>query len=139
MPVHMQLLGKCSYEDAVQWSVANAEEVGEGYSFSKEAIVVWTMVNSQKLIKQGIRINCVLPGLTSTPMLTDQIAVKTSPAVLDTVMQPMGRPAQPEEQAAPLIMLNSAAASYVNGVAFNVDGGRMAGVMTSQIHPSAAA
>ena len=79
IPVHVKLLAKSSYEDAVQWSEENAQEVGEGYSFSKEAIVVWTMVNSQKLVRQGIRINCVLPGLTSTPMLTEQIAVKSIP------------------------------------------------------------
>jgi NAD(P)-dependent dehydrogenase (short-subunit alcohol dehydrogenase family) len=59
-------------------------------------------------------------------MLTDQIAVTTSSAVLESVIQPIGRAARPEEQAFPLIMMNSAAAGYLNGAAINVDGGRLA-------------
>jgi NAD(P)-dependent dehydrogenase (short-subunit alcohol dehydrogenase family) len=126
IPVHRQLLGMAGYDAAVRWVEQNLETVGEGYGFSKEAIVVWTLANSQKLIKRGIRINCVLPGLTQTPMLTDQIAVNTSSAVLEGVIQPMGRAARPEEQAFVLVVINSGAAGYLNGAAINVDGGRLA-------------
>jgi NAD(P)-dependent dehydrogenase (short-subunit alcohol dehydrogenase family) len=129
--VHKQLLTIEGYDDAVRWAEDNAETVSEGYSFSKEAIVVWTMLMSQTLIKRGIRINCVLPGLTKTPMLDDQIAVKTRAEVLAGVIQPIGRPARPEEQAFPLVMLCSGAASYLNGAALNVDGGRLAGLATA--------
>jgi NAD(P)-dependent dehydrogenase (short-subunit alcohol dehydrogenase family) len=126
IPVHKRLLAIEGYDAAVRWAEENLAIVGEGYGFSKEAIVVWTLANSQKLIKRGVRINCVLPGLTQTPMLTDQIAVTTSSAVLESVIQPIGRAARPEEQAFPLIMMNSAAAGYLNGAAINVDGGRLA-------------
>lgn len=37
------------------------------------------------------------------------------------------------KSAAVLVMLNSDAASYVNGVALAVDGGFMGGVMTGQV------
>jgi NAD(P)-dependent dehydrogenase (short-subunit alcohol dehydrogenase family) len=124
--VHKQLLAAAGYADALRWSEQHLETVGEGYGFSKEAIVVWTLTQSQTLIKRGIRINCVLPGLTQTPMLTDQIAVSTSSEVLEGVIQPMGRPATPEEQAFALVMMNSPAAGYLNGAALNVDGGRLA-------------
>jgi NAD(P)-dependent dehydrogenase (short-subunit alcohol dehydrogenase family) len=126
--VHKQLLAAAGYTEAVRWSEDHQDAVGEGYGFSKEAIVVWTLTESQTLIKRGIRINCVLPGLTQTPMLTEQIAVNTSSEVLQAVIQPIGRPATPEEQALPLLMLNSAAAGYLNGAALNVDGGRLARV-----------
>ena len=126
IPVHRRLLEIEGYDAAVRWVEENLETVGEGYGFSKEAIVVWTLANSRTLIKRGIRINCVLPGLTQTPMLTDQIAVKTSSEVLASVIQPIGRAACPEEQAFPLVMMNSAAAGYLNGAAINVDGGRLA-------------
>jgi NAD(P)-dependent dehydrogenase (short-subunit alcohol dehydrogenase family) len=131
IPLHKELLKVEGYEGAVHWAEDHAEAVSEGYSFSKEAIVVWTMTRSQQLIKRGIRINCVLPGLTQTPMLTDQIAVKTASSVLDAVIQPIGRPARPEEQAFPLVMISSSAASYLNGAALNVDGGRLAGLATA--------
>jgi NAD(P)-dependent dehydrogenase (short-subunit alcohol dehydrogenase family) len=126
IPLHKRFLANTGYAEAVRWAEENLETVGEGYGFSKEAIVVWTLAQSQKLIKRGIRINCVLPGLTQTPMLTDQIAVNTSREVLEGVIQPIGRPATPDEQAFPLVMMNSAAAGYVNGAALNVDGGRLA-------------
>jgi NAD(P)-dependent dehydrogenase (short-subunit alcohol dehydrogenase family) len=126
IPVHKQLLAAASFEAAVRWTEENLDTVGEGYGFSKEALVVWTLAQSQTLIERGIRINCVLPGLTQTPMLTDQIAVATSSEVLQGVIQPMGRPATPQEQALPLVMMNSPAAGYLNGAALNVDGGRLA-------------
>lgn len=126
VPLHKELLATPGYDDAVAWAQAHADDVGEGYSFSKEAVVVWTLLQSQALVTRGVRINCILPGLTKTPMLDDQIAVNTSRDVLDSVVQPMGRPARPEEQAFMLLAINSPAASYLNGAAINVDGGRFA-------------
>jgi NAD(P)-dependent dehydrogenase (short-subunit alcohol dehydrogenase family) len=136
VPVHKGLIAIPGYADAVDWAEANADEIGEGYSFSKEAIVVWTMLRAQELIGRGIRINCILPGLTQTPMLTDQIAVKTSRATLDEVVRPSGRPGRPEEQAFALVAITSPAASYVNGAALNVDGGRMARVAMGMTRPT---
>jgi NAD(P)-dependent dehydrogenase (short-subunit alcohol dehydrogenase family) len=126
IPLHKTLIAIEGYEELVRWSEENADQLADGYTLSKEAIVVWTMLRAQDLIARGIRINCILPGLTQTPMLTDQIAVKTSAAVLDAVIQPSGRPARPEEQAFFLAVINSDAASYLNGAAINVDGGRLA-------------
>jgi NAD(P)-dependent dehydrogenase (short-subunit alcohol dehydrogenase family) len=130
IPVHTQLLAPADFDTGVRWSQEQAETVGEGYTFSKEAIVVWTMIIAQQLIGRGIRANCVLPGLTQTPMLDNQIAVKTSRQVLDDVIKPIGRAARPEEQAFPLVMICSSAASYINGAALNVDGGRLAALAT---------
>jgi NAD(P)-dependent dehydrogenase (short-subunit alcohol dehydrogenase family) len=127
IPIHKELLAVAGYEPVVAWCQQNAQIVGEGYTFSKEAIVVWTMMIAQQLVtSRGIRANCVLPGLTQTPMLHNQIAVNTSRQVLDDVIKPMGRAARAEEQAFPLVMICSGAASYINGAALNVDGGRLA-------------
>ena len=46
---------------------------------------------------------------------------------------PINRRSRPEEQAGPLVFLNSDAASYVNGVALPVDGGFMGAVATGAI------
>jgi NAD(P)-dependent dehydrogenase (short-subunit alcohol dehydrogenase family) len=48
-------------------------------------------------------------------------------------MQPINRRSTPEEQARPLVFLNSDAASYINGVVLPVDGGFMGGITTGQI------
>jgi NAD(P)-dependent dehydrogenase (short-subunit alcohol dehydrogenase family) len=136
LPVLMGLLKIDSFEGIVKWSQENAETVREGYAFSKEALIVWTMMTSTSLIKRGIRINCTLPGPTQTPMMK-QFEAATQASVLEAATQPINRRSTPEEQAGPLVFLNSDAASYVNGVAFPVDGGFLGGVATGQIDLSA--
>ena len=132
VPVTMQLLEIDTYEGAVKWCEANMETVREGYSFSKEAMILWTMRSSFFLIKRGIRINCTLPGPTQTPMMAE-FESATASAVLDAAMQPINRRSTPQEQANALVFLNSDVASYVNGVAFPVDGGFLAGVSTGLV------
>jgi NAD(P)-dependent dehydrogenase (short-subunit alcohol dehydrogenase family) len=132
IPKIMELVSTASFEDGLKWCEANPDLVAEGYSFSKEAIIVWTLFTSSKLIKKGIRINCSLPGPTQTPMM-NSFESATPVAVIDAAAQPINRRATPDEQAGPLVFLNSDAASYVNGVAFPVDGGFMGGLATGQI------
>lgn len=132
IPTLMQLIQIDNFEGAMKWCEENAETVREGYAFSKEAIIVWTMLISSRLIKQGIRINCTLPGPTQTPMMA-QFEAATKASVLDAAAQPINRRSTADEQAGPLVFLNSDAASYVNGVAFPVDGGFLGGLATGQI------
>lgn len=136
IPVTMQLLQAQGFEAGLKWCEENTDTVAEGYSFSKEAIIVWTQLISSKLIKQGIRINCTLPGPTETPMMKE-FESATPDAVLRAAMQPIDRRSTPEEQAKPLIFLNSDGASYINGVVLPVDGGFMGGMATGQVDISA--
>jgi NAD(P)-dependent dehydrogenase (short-subunit alcohol dehydrogenase family) len=136
VPVLMGLLQLDSYEGAVDWCKSNLETVREGYSFSKEVIIVWTMMFAARFIKQGIRMNCTLPGPTQTPMMA-QFLSATQPSIIEAATQPINRRSSPEEQAGPLVFLNSDAASYINGVALPVDGGFLGGMATGQIDASA--
>jgi len=136
MPVIMELLKQRSYADAVRWCEGNLQTVAEGYTFSKECTIVWTMMTAAHLIKQGIRLNCTLPGPTETPMMKD-FEAKSGASVIAAATQPINRRSKPEEQAGPLVFLNSDAASYVNGVPFPVDGGFIGGVSTGQVDLSA--
>jgi 3-oxoacyl-[acyl-carrier protein] reductase len=47
-----------------------------------------------------------------------------------SVLIPLGRPAQPEEAAAPVLFLASPLSNYVNGQVINVTGGQFAGMYT---------
>jgi NAD(P)-dependent dehydrogenase (short-subunit alcohol dehydrogenase family) len=132
MPVLMELLKTGSFAAALDWCEANKDTVREGYALSKEAIILWTMMASFQLIERGIRINCTTPGPTQTPMMA-AFEAATPRAVLDAAMRPINRRSTPDEQAGPLVFLNSDFASYVNGVSFPVDGGFMAGIATGQI------
>lgn len=132
IPVHMELLQTKGFDGAMAWAESHLDQVGEGYAFSKEAVIVWTLLTSNPLIKQGIRINCITPGPTQTPMMKDFEAA-TKMSVLDAAMEPINRRSTPEEQAKPLVFLNSDAASYINGVCLPVDGGFMGSLTTGQI------
>ena len=136
VPVHMEMLAITDYDASLAWLEAHQDHVREGYSFSKEAIIVWTMRESFHLIRKGIRINCTLPGPTQTPMMKE-FESATAVSVIDAAMQPINRRSTPMEQAGPLLFLNSDAASYVNGVVLPADGGFMAGLATGQVDLSA--
>jgi NAD(P)-dependent dehydrogenase (short-subunit alcohol dehydrogenase family) len=134
VPVLMELLQIDSFEGAVKWSEDHADVVREGYAFSKESVCVWTMMTATTLIKRGIRMNCTMPGPTQTPMMA-HFEAASKPSVLEAATQPINRRATPEEQAAPLLFLNSSVASYVNGLAVPIDGGLMGGISTGRIDP----
>ncbi|MDT0509919.1 coniferyl-alcohol dehydrogenase [Novosphingobium sp. MMS21-SN21R] len=115
------------FDAAVEWCASRPEMVTEGYRFSKEAVIVWTMMHSASLIGRGIRMNCTLPGAVQTPMLVE-IEKVTPTAVIDQVAQPIGRRSSADEQAAVLLFLGSDAAGYINGAVLPVDGGFMASI-----------
>ena len=110
------------FDPAQAWLDAHPELVGNGYIFSKEAVLFWTMHAGSRLIRDGIRINCICPGPTDSPMLEGIIADIGARRV-DAYTYPIGRRARVDEQAAALLFLNSDGATFVNGVALDVDGG----------------
>lgn len=132
IPTNMEFVTTKGYQGAVDWCQANMETVREGYSFSKENVIVWTQFMGAHLIKKGIRINCTLPSPTQTPMMA-QFHAASGKDVVDAAAEPMGRYSTPDEQAGGLILLNSNLASIINGVVLPVDGGFMGGVATGQV------
>lgn len=132
IPIHMELLATKGFKGALDWCQAHLDTVAEGYSFSKEAVIVWTQLSGCSLIKRGIRINCTLPSPTETPMMKE-FQSATPKEVIDAAAQPIGRYSTPEEQAGGIVGLNSNLLSFVNGVVLPVDGGFMGGLATGQI------
>ena len=116
------------FADTVRWLEDHPEEIASGYAPSKEAIIVWTVWRSFELGKLGIRINCTSPGPTDTPMMPD-FEEQVGKAFMDNYPIPLGHRSTPEEQAYPLIFLNSGAASSMTGENILTDGGTM-GAMT---------
>lgn len=130
--IHMELLETKGFQGALDWTEAHADQVAEGYAFSKEAIIVWTQFMGAQLIRKGIRINCSLPSPTQTPMMAIFHAT-AGKAVVDAAAEPLGRYATPAEQAGPIVLLCSDAMAIVNGIVMPVDGGFMGGLATGQI------
>jgi len=132
IPTSMEIIATKGFQAAVDWCEANLETVAEGYSFSKENVIVWTQFTGAHLIKKGIRINCTLPSPTQTPMMAtfEQASGKD---VVEAATQPMGRYSTAAEQAGGLVLVNSDLAGIINGVVLPVDGGFMGGVATGQV------
>ena len=59
-------LGTTDYETGAKW--IEAHEGTDNYSFSKQAINAYVGREAFPLLKQGIRINAILPGPTDTPL-----------------------------------------------------------------------
>ena len=110
------------WDETVKWLEDHPGEIASGYAPSKEAIIVWTIWRSFELGKLGIRINCTSPGPTDTPMMPD-FEDQVGKAFMDKYPIPLGRRQTPEEQAYPLIFLNSKAASAITGENVLTDGG----------------
>jgi NAD(P)-dependent dehydrogenase (short-subunit alcohol dehydrogenase family) len=121
------LLDTATMAEGIEWCRRNPEPVadGGGYRLSKEAIILYGMANVAALGAKGIRINCTAPGVTDTPIL-DQLRSAYGQQFLDSFRTPLGRAADPDEQAGVLVFLNSGAASYITGQVIWVDGGSVA-------------
>jgi NAD(P)-dependent dehydrogenase (short-subunit alcohol dehydrogenase family) len=121
------LLHSGDFAGGVQWCRAHPDALADGgYRLSKEAVILYGMLNADSLASRGIRINCTAPGVTETPIL-DQLRSSYGQGYLDDIPKPLGRVASAAEQAAPLAFLNSPAAGYITGQVLWVDGGNIAG------------
>jgi NAD(P)-dependent dehydrogenase (short-subunit alcohol dehydrogenase family) len=136
MPTIVELLGTSGFDGARIWCEKHLDVVADGYMFSKEAIIVYTMQTAMASVGDGIRVNCISPGPTATPMMPE-FEKAVGAELLEKFRGPMERMSQPEEQGWPLVFLNSDAASYITGLNLVVDGGFVAGVMTGAIDMNA--
>lgn len=92
------------------------------YASSKGAIDVMTLGLSKEVAEEGIRVNCVRPGVTDTE-------IHASGGMPDRVVRmasvlPMGRAAQSDEIAESILWLLSPQSSYVSGAILDVAGSR---------------
>jgi NAD(P)-dependent dehydrogenase (short-subunit alcohol dehydrogenase family) len=94
---------------------------GAAYVAAKAGVEMLSRNGALEFAEFGIRVNAILPGLVQTPLTRRHF---DNPDALEAFERriPMGRPAQPEEIAAPALYLASDDASYVNGAGLLVDG-----------------
>lgn len=98
------------------------------YNASKGGVVLLTRNMAADYGRQGVRVNCVCPGLIDTPM-TEVLHDPGLAPIRDWFVDQhlMGRAGRPEEVAAAILFLASDDASFVNGHSLVVDGGFVAG------------
>ncbi|GGN78654.1 short-chain dehydrogenase [Actinoplanes lobatus] len=99
------------------------------YCASKAAVVNLTRAMAIDHGPRGIRVNCVCPGDTDTPMLRQeaaQLGAETTAFLAEAAERPLARIGRPEEIAAAVLFLAADTGSFVTGVALPVDGGGIA-------------
>jgi 3-oxoacyl-[acyl-carrier protein] reductase len=94
-------------------------------------VIGLTKTLANELGPYGIRVNTVLPGWTRTSRVIELLAERAESNGTSVSLEaqriagtfPLGRMAEPDEVAKATVFLASPAASYIHGVALQVDGG----------------
>lgn len=101
------------------------------YNATKHGVVGLTRTAASEHGGQGVRVNCVMPGVVETPLLNAML-VQMFPGGVEEGQRALGkvatmdRIAQPAEIGEVVAFLLSDRASFVNGAAWGVDGGALA-------------
>ena len=93
------------------------------YSSAKGAVMSFTKTIAREMAEHNIRVNCISPGITDTPLIKE--IGKEAPEVIEktTKIIPLKRLSLPEEQANAIVWLASDEASYITGQVLSVNGG----------------
>jgi NAD(P)-dependent dehydrogenase (short-subunit alcohol dehydrogenase family) len=110
------------------WGVKGGDKAAS-YCASKGAVVNLTRAMAIDHGRQNIRVNCVCPGDTDTPMLRGearQLGVDEAVFLAESARRPLARLGRPEDAAQAVLYLASDAAAWVTGATLVVDGGGIA-------------
>jgi NAD(P)-dependent dehydrogenase (short-subunit alcohol dehydrogenase family) len=102
------------------------------YYAAKAAVNQATVALAMQYAGQGIRANCIMPGLIDTPMIYRQISGQyrsvEEMVAARNAMVPLGRMGTAFDVAAAAVFLASDEARFITGVCLPVDGGQSCGV-----------
>jgi NAD(P)-dependent dehydrogenase (short-subunit alcohol dehydrogenase family) len=129
LPVMANAGGGVIINTASGWGLMGGPRAA-AYCASKGAVVLLTKAMAIDHGPQNIRVNCICPGDTDTPMLRDEARQLGQPAerfLAEAANRPLRRIGTPDEIAQAVLYLASDASSYVTGTALVVDGGGSAG------------
>ena len=118
---------------ATDWLAARAEEVPDGYGFSKQCLIVYTMSMARELAQRGIRINSIAPSPTDSAFMKQLKEEGQIPdEAVELFLPSNGRYARGKDMGEPLVLLNSPLAGFVSGVNLPIDFGYAAEVYMGQ-------
>ena len=138
LALNLEMLAISDPDKAVAWVEADpGKRLRDGYTSSKEMLVVWIQHAAVEFGQaRRIRINAIGPCPTKTAFMEQSTDV-LGQEFLDKWPYPsLGRMATPEEQAWPLILLNSPLNAAVSGAFLYTDQGFAGGMLTGAIDSS---
>lgn len=101
------------------------------YCASKAGVVMLTKCMALDGARDRIRVNCVCPGYTETPMIQGYFDDQPDPLEARRFaerLHPLGRLGRPRDMADAFVYLASDEAAWVTGAALVVDGGLTSGI-----------
>ena len=133
-----QLLDTPDFDSALGWLARHPGEwAGNPYKFSKQCAAAYTYRAAGVARRYGVRVNCVNPGATETP-LTPAFRALIGPEFYEWVGAQLGRHGTPADVAEVVEFLTIGPCAWLNGVEITVDGGFYAGVLGGWIDMTAA-
>jgi len=96
------------------------------YVASKHGVIGLTKTAALEYAKKSIRVNAVCPGVIHTPMIDRFVGSNMEAMQALIAGEPIGRIGEPSEIADAVVYLCSSRASFVTGLAMQVDGGWVA-------------
>lgn len=101
------------------------------YNLSKEALIVWSMAQTERLLELDLRMNTVSPAAVSTGILNDFASAFGDRMVKN--VERVGRPGTADEIADVIVFLSSPESRWLKGVDITIDGGMTAVVQTENL------
>jgi len=121
------------FEAAARWLESRGDAVPDGYAFSKQCIIVYTMSMARQLAQQGVRINCIAPSPTDSGFMKTLKGEGQIPEEAVALFLPSnGRYATGEEMGKAMVLLNSKLAGFISGNNLPVDFGYCADIFMGQ-------
>jgi NAD(P)-dependent dehydrogenase (short-subunit alcohol dehydrogenase family) len=111
------------------WGLVGGRDAAS-YCASKGAVVQLTRAMALDHGDDNIRVNCICPGDTDTPMLRNeaqQLGEAEDEFLAEAADRPLKRIGKPEDIAQAALYLVSDSAAFVTGTTLVVDGGGLAG------------
>lgn len=94
---------------------------GSIYSSLKSAVIGFTKSSAKEFGSDGIRVNCVIPGVIRTPMTTDYIDKNYEKIIKPIALKKIGTT---RDVANGVLFLSSELAQYVTGTTLEITGGK---------------
>jgi len=134
----LEMLAIPDPDQAYAWCEADPDaRVRDGYTSSKEMLVVWVQNKAVELGNtRRIRLNAIGPCPTKTAFVDASKDIMTDEFIAAWPFPSLGRMATAEEQAWPLILINSPLCGAVTGAFLYTDQGFASGVFTGAISPA---
>ena len=129
VPLMRQAGGGSIINTASGWGLVGGPKA-VAYCASKGAVVLLTKAMAIDHGGDNIRVNCICPGDTDTPMLRDEARQVGEPGdryLAEAARRPLRRVGRPDEIAQAALYLASDVSSFVTGTSLVVDGGGLAG------------